>query len=318
MGIGLEAVRHRFVEANRIRFHVAECGEGERLALCLHGFPELWLSWRHQMPLLARLGYRVWAPDLRGYGRTERPAAAREYDLEILMQDVAGLIDAAAPRETLLLGHDWGGIVAWYVALRRLRPLARLVILNAPHPAAAAEALRTPEQLRRSWYVLFFQLPWLPEALLGAGRARAIGEIFLRSSGRPDRFPPEVLEAYRSAAAQPGALRAMLSYYRMVLRGPGVRHQGGLGHPVIETPTLLIWGEADRALTPGIPRATRRHVGNLTLRVLPGVSHWVQQEAPETVNTMLEAWLAGRRVPEAGPAAGRRGPGPPARSASVP
>jgi pimeloyl-ACP methyl ester carboxylesterase len=292
-------VSHLEVEANGLRFHVAECGEGDRLALCLHGFPELWLSWRHQLPLLSRLGYRVWAPDLRGYGDSERPPRMRDYDLEILMRDVAGLIDAAAPRQTLLLAHDWGGVIAWYFAMRRLRPLARLAIFNIPHPEAARPALRTFAQLRRSWYVFFFQLPWLPEWLLGRGRARPVVEMFRRTCSHPERFPREVLEAYREAAARPGALRAMIHYYRMLLRGPGGRRQRRMPPEPIETPTLMVWGEEDVALTLATTRGTDRWVHDLTLRYLPGVSHWVQQDAPETVNAMLEAWLEGRPVPQA-------------------
>jgi len=155
-------IEHVFVQANGLRFHVAQCGEGDRLALLLHGFPERWISWRFQMPLLARLGYRVWAPDLRGYGETERPPGVERYAIESLMDDVAGLIDASGARQVLLMAHDWGAIIAWYFAMRRLRPLEKLVILNVPHPGASAKVFRTWKQLRRSWYALFFQLPRLP------------------------------------------------------------------------------------------------------------------------------------------------------------
>ena len=292
--------RHRFVEANGLRFHVAECGEGDRLALCLHGFPELWISWRHQMPLLARLGYRVWAPDLRGYGESARPRAREAYAIEVLMDDVAGLIDASGCRETLLLGHDWGGIVAWYFAMRRLRALERLALFNIPHPETARTALRRSwAQRRRSLYALFFQLPRLPEWLLGLGGARAIDRIFRTTVANPDNFPPEVRRVYREAAARPGALRAMLDYYRALLRGGGARRQHALGSPVIETPTLLVWGEDDVALGLETTVGTERYVADLTFRRLPGVSHWVQQDAPDAVNAMLEAWLGGRPVPEA-------------------
>ncbi len=292
--------RHRFVEANGLRFHVAECGEGDRLALCLHGFPELWFSWRHQMPLLARLGYRVWAPDLRGYGASERPLDREAYAIEALMGDVAGLIDAAGARHTLLLGHDWGGIVAWYFAMRRLRPLERLALMNIPHPEPARAALRRSwAQKRRSLYALFFQLPRVPEWLLGRNRALAIDLIFQRTVSNPGRFPPEVREVYREAAARPGALKAMLDYYRALLRGGGARRQHALGSPVIETPTLLLWGTADVALGLETTHGTERWVADLTFRTLPAVSHWVQQDDPDTVNAMLEAWLSGRPVPDA-------------------
>lgn len=291
------AIAHDFVHANGLRFHVAHTGEGDRLALCLHGFPESWYSWREQMPLLARLGYRVWAPDLRGYGDSDRPAGMQSYAIERLMDDVAGLIDAAGTRSTVLLAHDWGGVIAWYFAMRRLRPLERLVVMNAPHPAVMERELRHWRQARRSWYALFFQLPWLPERLLGAFDYRAIRESMRSSAVDKARFPESVQRVYRDSAAQPGALTAMLNYYRALVRGRGGRRQRALGYPPIDTPTLLIWGEEDIALTKESTYGTERYVSNLTVRYLRGVSHWVQQEAPEVVNTMLDAWLNDRPVP---------------------
>lgn len=293
------SITHRTVAANGLNFHVAECGTGDRLALCLHGFPECWYSWRHQLPLLARLGYRAWAPDLRGYGDTERPAALRDYRIETLLDDVAGLIDAAQARETVLIAHDWGAIIAWWFAIRRLRPLERLVIMNVPHPAPFDRELRTWKQLRRTWYAVFFQLPRLPEAALRAGDYRAVREAFRGSAIDKSRFPDEVLQVYRDSAARPGAPTAMLNYYRAYGRGGGGTRQRALGYGSIETPTLMIWGEEDVALRKETTYGTERWVPNLTLRYLPRVSHWVQQEAPETVNAMLEAWLTGATVPEA-------------------
>jgi len=291
-------IRHERVSANGLRFHVASCGTGDRLALCLHGFPESWYSWRHQLPLLARLGYRAWAPDLRGYGESERPERMADYAIEHLLDDVAGLIDAAGARETILLAHDWGAVIAWYFAMRRLRPLERLVIMNVPHPAPMARALRTFAQLRRSWYVLFFQLPWLPELGLRARGAELVGRVFREMAVDRSRFPDSVLRVYRDNALRPGAARAMVNYYRALVRGGGGERQRRLGYPMIEVPTLLVWGEEDAALGRETTYGTEAHVRDLTVRYLPGVSHWVQQEAPESVNAMLEAWLTGRPVPQ--------------------
>jgi len=291
-------ITHRSVQANGLRFHVAECGAGDRLALCLHGFPECWFSWRQQLPLLARLGYRAWAPDLRGYGDSDRPPAMRDYAIENLMDDVAGLIDAAQPRETILLAHDWGAIIAWWFAIRQLRPLQRLIIMNVPHPAPFARELRTWKQIRKSWYGFLFQIPRLPEAIMRAGNYRAVGDAFLTSAVDKSRFPPEVLQVYRDNAARPGALTAMINYYRAIARGGGGERQRRLGYGMIEIPTLMIWGEEDVALRKETTYGTDRYVRDLTLRYLPGVSHWVQQEAPEAVNAMLEAWLSGETVPE--------------------
>ncbi len=293
-----EALQHEFVQANGLRFHVASCGEGDRLALCLHGFPECWYSWRYQLPLLAGLGYRVWAPDLRGYGESERPPHVRDYSVDNLLADVAGLIDAARARSVTLIAHDWGAVIAWYFAMREVRPIDRLVIMNVPHPVVMGRALRTWRQLKRSWYIFFFQLPWLPEALLGARNCRLIGDVFRKTAVDKSRFPDDVLQVYRDNAAHPGALTAMINYYRAIVRGEGSR-QRVQSHPVINTPTLMIWGEVDVALGKETTYGTEAYVRDLTLRYLPNVSHWVQQEAPETVNAMLEAWLTGAPVPEA-------------------
>ena len=296
----MTAIDHRFVESNGLRFHVAECGSGDKLALCLHGFPECWYSWREQLPLLARLGYRAWAPDLRGYGKSDRPARVEDYAIETLLEDVAGLIDAAPARETVLIAHDWGGILAWAFAMRRSRPLAKLVVMNLPHPACLDRELRRWRQLRRSWYAFLFQLPRLPEALMRARDYRAIGEAFRGSAVDKSRFPDEVLQVYRENAARPGALTAMVNYYRAYGRGGGGARQRARGYPLIDVPTLLLWGEEDIALCKETTYGTEQYVRDLTVRYLPRVSHWVQQEAPETVNAMLEAFLTGQPVPEAG------------------
>jgi pimeloyl-ACP methyl ester carboxylesterase len=290
--------RHLQIAANGLRFHVAEAGAGDRLALCLHGFPECWYSWRHQMPLLAKLGHRVWAPDLRGYGDSDRPPAVSDYALEALMDDVAGLIDASGARDVTILCHDWGGIVGWCFAMRKLRPLARLVCMNVPHLGAGLEAAGLRQRLR-SWYMLFFQLPWLPEQLLTGGGARRIGRMFRNSAKKPEAFDDEDVEIYRQNALRPGAASAMIHYYRALVGGGGMRRQIAQGFPTIETPTLLLWGTEDVALGTELVAPTGRFVRDLTVRFLPGIGHWVQQEAPETVNAMLEAWLTGRPVPGA-------------------
>jgi len=291
-------IRTRFVDANGLRFEVDECGTGDRLALCLHGFPEHSFSWRYQLPVLAEAGYRAWAPNLRGYGRSSRPEGMAAYSVENLLADVAGLIDAAGSRETVLIAHDWGAVIAWLFATRRIRPLQRLVICNVPHPAAARKAFgRSLEQLKRSWYIFFFQLPWLPERLLGRDRARAVGEAIRGSAVDRSNFRDEVVDVYARNAAQPGALTAMINYYRALVRGGGVRRQARLGYPVIEVPTLMIWGEDDVALTKETTYGTEDVVRDLTIRYLPRVSHWVQQEAPAVVNAMMMAFLAGQPVP---------------------
>ncbi|MDH3640772.1 MAG: alpha/beta hydrolase [Gammaproteobacteria bacterium] len=286
-----------FIDANGLRFEVETCGAGDRLALCLHGFPEHSYSWRYQLPMLAELGFKAWAPNLRGYGHSSRPQGMAAYSIENLLADVAGLIDAAGCRETVLIAHDWGAVIAWYFAMREVRPLDKLIICNVPHPGPAERSMRSFAQLKKSWYILFFQIPGLPEWLAGRNGARGIGEVIRGSAADKTRFPEEVTEVYRRNAAQPGALEAMVNYYRALVRGGGAKRQREQGYPVIETPTLVIWGEDDVALSKETTYGTDEFVQDLTIRYLPGVSHWVQQEQPEVVNAMMWSFLMGDNVP---------------------
>jgi pimeloyl-ACP methyl ester carboxylesterase len=297
MDVYANAITHRTVHANGLDFHVAVAGSGEKLALCLHGFPESCFSWRHQMPLLAQLGYLVWAPDLRGYGGSSRPFGVAAYSLHNLTADVAALIEASGATQTVLIGHDWGALIAWDYAMFGRVPIAQLIIMNVPHPALAEKGLRTLRQLAKSWYIFFFQLPVIPEWSLARNDYAAIAQAFRGMAVDKSRFPREVLRVYQDSAAQPGALTAMVNYYRALLRG--VRANRRRGTPQIKVPTLMLWGEADAALGKELTYGTDRYVSDLTLRYLPNVSHWVQQEAPETVNQMLQAWLSGKAVPQA-------------------
>jgi pimeloyl-ACP methyl ester carboxylesterase len=279
------------IPANGLTFAYDEAGEGPDIALCLHGFPESRFSWRHQLPVLAEAGWHAIAPDLRGYGDTDRPKNRADYKLNHLVADAAALFDAFGARRRLLVAHDWGAIIAWHFAIRKTRPLDGLIIMNVPHPAVAAAVIRrSPAQWRRSWYIFFFQLPWLPEAGLRANGARAIGDAFRNMAVDKSAFPDAVLAHYRANAERPGALTAMLNYYRanfLDLGRPG-------DTPCIETPTLMIWGEEDAALGIELTEGYKSYVADFTLKRLPGVSHWVQQEAPEKVNQLLGDWLTQR------------------------
>jgi pimeloyl-ACP methyl ester carboxylesterase len=278
----------RTIRANGLDFACDEAGAGDDIALCLHGFPESRYSWRHQLPVLAEAGWHAVAPDLRGYGETTRPAGRAAYDLRHLVDDAACLFDALGARRRLLVAHDWGAVIAWQFAIVQARPLAGLVIMNVPHPAVMRAVMRRSlAQLRRSWYVFFFQLPWLPEAMLGARGARGVGEAFTGMAVDKSRFPNEVLEHYRRNARAPGALTAMINYYRanFALLGRAV------ATPRIDVPTLMIWGEEDTALGLELTEGYDPYVRDFTLHRLPGVSHWVQQEAPERVNEIMMSWI---------------------------
>ena len=279
--------RIRFVEANGLRFEVLEEGDGPDLALLLHGFPEHAISWRHQMAPLASMGWRVWAPNNRGYGRSTRPQGVQAYALDRLVADVRGLIDASGARRVALVGHDWGAALAWCVAAIGDERLDRLVIMNVPHPLCFRAALRHWRQRRKSWYIAFFQLPVLPDRLLGAGGGRAVRRMFA-----PLALPDDVLSVYARQIAEPGAATAMLNWYR-ALRFGGIAD--AVLRQVITVPTLVIWGDRDVALDPICLDGTDRYVRDLRIERLPGVSHWVQQDAPDRVNALLADFLRQRR-----------------------
>ena len=285
-GVSIEAV-----EANGLTFEVARAGEGERLALLLHGFPELHYSWRYQIPILAEMGYRVWAPNLRGYGGTDRPEGVGAYRLDTLAQDVAGLIDASGAKEVTLIAHDWGALIAWHFAIKAIRPLHRLVILNVPHPKCAQRELKTWRQLKKSWYIFFFQLPRLPERLLLKNDAQTVVEAFRGSAIHKQRFTDDVLEQYRQAALRPGAARAMVNYYRALLRRPDARR---IGDGMVNVPTLVLWGEQDIAISIEVLDGMENYVPDLTIKRFPDASHWVQQDVPDKINAELKSWLEAR------------------------
>ena len=290
-------IQTNMVEAGGHVFEVDMCGEGDHLAICLHGFPEHSYSWRYQLPLLARLGYRAWAPNQRGYGKSYRPEGVESYHIDKLVEDVGLLYDASGATSLTILAHDWGAVIAWVFAIKETRPLENLIIMNVPHPAAAMMH-RSIRQLFRSWYMFFFQIPKLPELLLGRLAGKPVGDAILRSARDESMFPEDVLDVYRNNAAEPGALTAMINYYRALFKFRGLEPYGQADVATIQTRTLMIWGEDDVALGKELTYKTDQFVNDLTIRYLPGVSHWVQQEAPEPVNAMVEAFLTNKPVPQ--------------------
>ncbi len=294
----MDPLTYETMSVNGVDLEVAVANRGgERgLALLVHGFPELAFSWRFQIPMLAAAGYEVWAPNTRGYRGSSKPPAVSDYAIEELLADLGALIDLSGRSKVTLVGHDWGAAQAWMFAIRKVRPLERLVIMNVPHPACMERELRRFRQLRKSWYIFFFQIPKLPEWTLTRKDAKAVGDAFTRSAVDRSRFPAVVTDEYRAAAGRDGAMTAMLNYYRAAVRG--TRRRRSEPYDAIDTPTLMIWGEDDVALSKETTVGTEEHVADLTIRFLPGVSHWVQQEAPELVNAILGAWLDDQPVPE--------------------
>jgi pimeloyl-ACP methyl ester carboxylesterase len=254
--------------------------------LMLHGFPEFWYSWRHQIPEFAQ-DFKVVALDLRGYNDSDKPAAKSAYVMAEFIKDVEGVIKGLGYDRCVLVGHDWGGAIAWNFAYAYPEMVERLIVLNMPHPAKFAEAIRTPQQLLRSSYVFFFQLPWLPEMLIQLADYQAVETALKGMAVNQSTFTQEDLEAYKNAAAKRGAMTAALNYYRNIFQ------QGMLKQDwrVLEVPTLMIWGEKDSALGKELTYGTEAYVKDFQLKYIPNCSHWVQQEQPQLVNKYMREFL---------------------------
>ena len=275
--------KSRFVMANGFKLHTVVAGpEDGPLAVLLHGFPECWYSWRHQIPPLVRAGYRVLVPDQRGYNLSQKPGDVANYQIEQLTADVRELVHAFGRERAVIISHDWGGMVAWRLAMDYPELVEKLIVMNAPHPAAFAREINADwSQRLKSWYALFFQLPWLPETLLTLDPT-ATARLFFRRAAVRDAFSDADLEVMATAMSQSGAMRTMIHWYRAAVRHPVAQR-----NPVIETPTLLIWAEDDVALGKPLTFGMEEWVSNLSIHYIPRCGHWVQNEAPETVNKQV-------------------------------
>lgn len=284
-------VEHGFLLANGVRLHYVQSGQG-KLVLFLHGFPQCWYAWRKVLPGVGRFRRAV-ALDLRGYNDSDKPIRVGDYRLESLVEDVARAIRALGAYRADVVGHDWGGVIAWELASRRPELVDRLVVINGPHPEVMRRRLLTDvSQLARSWYILLFQLPGLPELFLGRDRCAFLEKAF-RPFGSDPRIGPEAIAFYRKALSRPGALQAALNYYRAALRS---RLFSAPSYAPVSCPTLMLWGEKDEALGRELAEDTRRWARDLELRFLDA-SHWVPEECPEELERSLLDFLGAR--PEA-------------------
>jgi pimeloyl-ACP methyl ester carboxylesterase len=281
-------LEHSYIETNGIKLHVVQAGPKSGIPIMLlHGFPEFWYGWRHQIPALAEAGCRVIVPDQRGYNLSDKPKGVKNYQVYTLVEDIIGLIDALGYEKVNLVGHDWGANVAWVLANQYPERLHRLGIMNVPHPAVIRKFLtRDLEQIRRSWYVFFFQIPWLPEA--GMKRDNWRGAVStLRGSGKIHTFTNEDIEKYKEAWSQPGAMTAMINWYRAV-----IQHMPKMPEdPRIKVPTLMMWGMKDFALSHRMARPSMDYVDEGNLILFPEATHWVQHDAAEEVNHYLIDFL---------------------------
>lgn len=279
-------VEHLQISANGQRLYVAASGpiDGPALML-LHGFPEMSYGWRHQLPALAAAGFRVYAPDQRGYGHSSKPDGIGSYRVDTLAADVTALARTLGHDAFSIVGHDWGGLVAWHLATSHAAGLQRVAILNAPHPNAMARHLtRSPLQALRSAYVGFFQLPWLPEAMLRM-HDHALLRRALTASSLPGTFNDEELAVYRSAWSIEGALTGMLNWYRAALLAPSGRNTE------VRLPVRILWGDKDTALEAPLAELSAAHCTNAEVIHLPGATHWLHHEESATVNGLLIEFL---------------------------
>ena len=286
-----EQWEHRFVETNGVRLHCVVQGQG-KLMILLHGFPEFWYSWRHQIPVMAKY-FRVVAPDMRGYNESDKPEGVENYRLDILVEDVMGLIKAFGEERAIIVGHDWGAIVAWAFAMAHPEATERLIIMNVPHPAVWQEKAKyIPEQLQKSWYIFFFQLERVPESYFSRNNYLVMREMLRNSTVKKGVFSEEDLEKFVEAWSKPGALNAGIDYYRANIRPEIFMEDIQLEFPKITCPTLVIWGEKDLALTLEVSRGAEKYVdAPYTIKYIPTSGHWVQNEEPELVNRYMLEFL---------------------------
>lgn len=276
---------HDYITTNGVRLHYVTQGTGP-LMLMLHGFPEFWYSWRHQIPEFAK-DYKVVALDLRGYNDSDKPESTSAYVMAEFVKDVKGVIEGLGYDRCILVGHDWGGAIAWNFAYDYPEMVDRLIVLNLPHPAKFAEGLRTPQQLLRSWYVFFFQIPVLPELLIQLNDYQVMEQAFRGMAIDKESITNADIDAYKNAFAKRGALTSTINYYRNLFQQGFFERSWG----VLQVPTLMIWGENDAALGKELTYGTEKYVQDFRIRYIPNCSHWVQQEQPDLVNQYIREFL---------------------------
>jgi pimeloyl-ACP methyl ester carboxylesterase len=289
------SIRHGYAQVGGVRLHYAERGSGGRLVILLHGFPECWYSWRHQLMALGD-GYTVVAPDMRGYNLSDKPSRVEDYKINLLVDDVTGLIRHFGERQAAVVGHDWGAGVAWAVAQTHPEYVWKLVALQVP-PMAVWRANLTLRQALRSWYMLFFQLPRVPEWLMSARDFAFVERTLKKTVARPGTFTDADIDVYKKALSEPGALTAAVNYYRanfvsLFFKGQRKKEED-LSDERIRVPTLFIYGEQDHAVVPETVRDVASYIDAPYREVrIKQSAHWVQNEAVEEVNAALNSFLA--------------------------
>lgn len=282
-------ITHEYIKTNGIKLHIAKAGKGKKLVVLLHGWPEFWYTWRYQIPVLAEK-FTVVAPDMRGFNLSDKPKGIENYAAHVVAADIAELIQKLGFQKAFIVGHDWGGAIAWSFSVLYPELTEKLVVLNCPHPKEMMKALTTnPSQLLRSWYMFMHQLPVLPELLY-----RYTLPLFFKQFVRgwmyhPENFTDEDLREFVKAYQQEGALTGSVNYYRTMLR---VKPKSAIFKQKTQSPTLLIWGEGDKALGKELTYNTQQYIqSTFEVKYITKCSHWTQNDCPQEVNQYLMEFL---------------------------
>ena len=284
----MENLNFQFLESNGINLHIAVAGpEDGPLVVLLHGFPEFWFGWKNQIQPLAEKGYRVVAPDQRGYNLSDKPEGIDNYTVDHLRDDVIGIIEHFQKESAIIIGHDWGGAVAWHLAATHPEYVEKLIVLNIPHPKAMPRVLKkNPIQWMKSSYIAFFQLPNLPEKALGMGEFKTMQQSIEQTS-KPNTFSPHEMEQYKAAWSQSDALTAMLNWYRAIRKGSFRQ----IPETKIKVPVRIIWGLGDQFLSPMLAKESMSFCEEVNLAFVGEATHWIQHEQPDIVNRLIDQFI---------------------------
>lgn len=285
----MENLSFQFINTNGIKLHTAVAGpEDGPLVVLLHGFPEFWFGWKNQIQPLAEKGYRVVAPDQRGYNLSDKPKGIDNYTVDSLRDDVIGIIEYFQKETAIVIGHDWGGAVAWHLAATRPEYVEKLIVLNIPHPKAMPKVFKkNPLQWMKSSYIAFFQLPDLPEKALGMEEFKTLQQS-LEQTSNPDTFSKQEIEQYKAAWSQSDALTAMLNWYRAIRRGSFKQ----VPETKIKVPVRIIWGLGDQFLSPMLAKESMSFCEEVNLAFVEEATHWIQHEQPEIVNRLIDQFIS--------------------------
>ena len=287
-------MQSQYIATNGIKLHVMTDGpENGTAVILLHGFPQFHYGWKDQIPALVEAGFRVIVPDQRGYNLSDKPKGVSAYDVDILAKDIVGLFDHFGIQKAKLVGHDWGAVVAWTIAIEHPERLEKLAILNVPHPDVMADfVLHNSTQRKKSWYVFFFQIPWFVEWILSKNDFEYLGQMLTRS-GRKNTFTETDMAEYKKAWSQKGALTGMLNWYRAAVR-KSVRYAFSRKKAParrVSVPTMLLWGKRDIALSVDMAQPSIDLCDDGELTIYDKSTHWVQHDASVEVNQKLIGFM---------------------------